>query len=157
MVPRIVARSLPEAHDTLIRGAGGIAVVSIGEPGTDPPEGFQPLNPLHLRLEFHDVWGPVDDDEIVAPAMQHVEALLDAAPILRTAPTVYCHCMAGISRSTAVAFILRCLWMGPGNEAEALAAVLEDRPIAEPNPVLVRLGDRALERGGAMIEVVNQT
>jgi predicted protein tyrosine phosphatase len=157
MIPKVVARSLPEAHQSLIRDGSRLAVVSIGEPGSDPPMGFQPMNPLHLRLEFHDVWEPVvADANIVLPAMEHIEALLERAPILRTAPTVYCHCMAGISRSTAVAFILRCLWMGPGKEVEALDAVVEDRPIASPNPVLVRLGDRALERDGAMVAALER-
>jgi predicted protein tyrosine phosphatase len=160
MIPKIVARSLPEAHSDLIQKAHRLAVVSIGEPGTDPPPGFQPMNPMHVRLEFHDVWEPVADDGIVFPAIEHVETLLDAAPVLRTAPTVYCHCMAGISRSTAAAYTLRCLWMGPGKEMEALDAVLEDRPIAEPNPILVRLADEALGRDGAMVralEALSQT
>lgn len=156
MIPRIVARSLPEAHDSLIRNGPRLAVVSIGEPGTDPPPGFQPMNPMHLRLEFHDIWEPTEIDGMVLPAMEHVESLLDAAPVLRTAPTVFCHCMAGVSRSTAAAFTLRCLWMGPGKEQEALEAVVEDRPIAAPNPIFVRLADEALERSGAMVAALNE-
>ena len=49
--------------------------------------------------------------------------------ILRTGSLVCCHCNAGIGRSTAVAYVLPCPWLGPGLEAEALRLV-EDRVIA---------------------------
>lgn len=152
LLPEIVARSLPEANDEIVRLDARCAVVSIGEPGTPTPYGFQPMNPLHLRLEFHDIVtdGFIDAD-IVPPDREHVVTLLDRARILRTARLVYCHCNAGISRSTAVAYILRCLWMGPGCETEALDAVMSDRPIADPNRILVRHADELMERGGAML------
>lgn len=64
---------------------------------------------------------------------------------------VYCHCNAGISRSTAVAYILRCIWQGPGGEEECLEAVIDDRPEAEPNKLLVQYADELLRRKGRML------
>lgn len=151
-LPEIRARSLPEANDEIVQLSPRSAVVSIGEPDAALPYGFKTMSPLHLRLEFHDV---IDtggfDARIVPPSEEHVATLLKHAPILRTADVVYCHCNAGISRSTAVAFILRTLWMGPGSEEEALRLTLEDRPNAEPNPILLRYADMLLDRNGALI------
>lgn len=160
LLPEIRARSLPEANDDIIRLGHRAAVVSIGEPGSPTPYGFKDMSPLHLRLEFHDIVEPVivDTGSMLAslrtfqpPSETDVQRLLDHAPILRTAELVYCHCNAGISRSTAVAYVLRCLWLGPGKESEALAAVFEDRPIADPNRLLVTHADRLMGRGGAMV------
>jgi predicted protein tyrosine phosphatase len=78
------------------------------------------------------------------------------AESLRQAGLVYCHCNAGISRSTAVAFILRCVWCGPGCEAECLQAVIDDRPNARPNELLVGYADDQLGRDGRMLAAVDQ-
>lgn len=156
--PSIVARSLPEANQDLRTLDSGSAVVSIGEPGTGPPYGFDPDHPMHLRLECHDVLQTEVDNiggrDIQPPTRAHVETLIDRAPILRTAQLVYCHCNAGISRAPAVAYILRCHWSEPGEEETALQAVFEDRPQASPNSLLVEYADDLLERDGAMLDAL---
>ena len=154
VLPRIVARSLPEANDDIARLGPRTAIVSIGEPGTPTPYGFQPHNPLHVRLQMHDIVADDLFEGLTPPSRAHVQALLRAATILRTAELVYCHCNAGISRSTAVAYILRCAWTAPGEEAAAWEAVQEDRPQADPNPLLVRYGDELLDRAGAMVAAI---
>lgn len=154
--PRIVCRAFYEADLELPTLGARCAVVSIGEPDTPTPTGFQPKNPLHLRLEFHDV---IEDDQALAAGMRgasraDVEALIARAKMLRAARLVYCHCAAGISRSTAVAYILRCLWSKPGDEAQSLADVVEERPGAKPNERLVRLADEVMGRGGEMVRAL---
>lgn len=152
MVPEVRARSLPEANLELAEFGGRWAVVSIGEPGGEPPLGFNERNPLHLRLEFHDIVEPLELDGkvFVPPGLDHVRTLVAFAPLARTARVVYCHCVAGISRSTAVAYILRAIWGGPGSEADALIDVYEDRPQAWPNERLVELADEVLGWDGAL-------
>ncbi len=151
-LPKVVARSLPEANDDLLDISPRTAVVSIGSPGSDPPYGFRPHNPLHVRLEFHDIWeADAVDPQGRPPSLDDVRKLLAAALVLRTAELVYIHCNAGISRSTAAAYILWCHWLGPGEEAEAMRRVLEDRPTAVPNPLLVRYADAQMNRGGEML------
>lgn len=158
--PKIVARSLPEANMDVIQLGPNSAVVSIGEPDGPLPYGFDEENPLHVRLEFHDVLEPDPDAyedaerRIQPPARQHVDFLRRRAEALRQAGMVYCHCNAGISRSTAAAFILRCIWTGPGNEEACLEAVIEDRPNADPNPLLIEYADELLGRGGRMKEAL---
>ncbi len=156
--PDVVARSLPEANDEIMTLGPRCAIVSIGEPGAPTPYGFQAMNPLHLRLEFHDIVESdlILDAGVVPPGPAHVAVLIKHATILRTAKLVYCHCNAGISRSTAVAFILRCLWSAPGEEGAALRAVLDDRPRAEPNRILVGFADELLGRKGAMLAALDQ-
>ncbi|QDG53591.1 hypothetical protein FIV42_23455 [Persicimonas caeni] len=159
--PKIMARSLPEANMEVIRLGPNTAVVSIGSPDGPLPYGFEEDNPLHLRLEFHDVLNPDPgayddtDAEIRPPKREDVELIRRHAESLRQAGVVYCHCNAGISRSTAVAYILRCIWRGPGCEEECLQAVFDDRPEAEPNELLVRYADEMLRRGGRMLTALS--
>lgn len=157
--PRIVARSLPEANQDLHTLGSDTAVVSIGEPKTDPPYGFDADHPLHHRLEFHDVLDPeleeVAGHAIQPPTRAHIRRLLERAKVLRTANLVYCHCNAGISRAPAAAYILRCNWSEPGDEPEQLDAVLEDRPQASPNRLMVQYADERLEREGALLDALD--
>ena len=158
--PHVVARSLPEANQAIARLSERAGVVSIGEPDSEHPYGFDPEHPLHFRFEFHDVLDPEGETglgglSVRPPSYDDVERLIeDVAPQLYEADFVYCHCNAGVSRSTATAFILRCRWLGPGWEEHALAEVIEDRQQALPNQLMVRYADEHLGRSGEMIEVV---
>ena len=69
-------------------------------------------------------------------------------------PTLLIHCFAGVSRSTAAAYVLACAQRGPGEE-EALAAQLRTLcPEATPNPLMVSLADTILSRDGAMSRAI---
>jgi predicted protein tyrosine phosphatase len=73
----------------------------------------------------------------------------------RRAPLLI-HCWAGISRSTAAAFISLCA-LNPGADEYALAQKLRHAsPTAYPNRRLVALADRALARSGRMSHAVEQ-
>ncbi len=156
MLPDVIARSFPEANVDLPGNAGSWGVVSIGEPGTDTPLGFNPQNPLHLRLEFHDIVEELTlgDRVFTPPSEGHIKRLLDFAKIARGVRVVYCHCVAGISRSTAAAYILRSHWGGPGSEADALVDVYADRPQAWPNQRMVELADSLMNREGVLIDTL---
>lgn len=157
--PEIIARSLADARRELDGITQRKAVVSIGSPQTDAPEGFDPADPLHLRLQFDDVTSETPSlrsEPVQPPRSHHIEQLIDRADELLSAPLVYCHCAAGISRSTAAAFILHCLLLPLGEEDEAMRAVLEDNPFASPNRLMVKLADELLERNGRMIEAIEE-
>jgi len=62
-----------------------------------------------------------------------------------------CGCAAGISRSTAAAYIILCYLLGEWNEREALALIENKRSIARPNPLMVKLADDYLKRGYKMM------
>jgi predicted protein tyrosine phosphatase len=70
-----------------------------------------------------------------------------AAPLL-------IHCFAGVSRSTAAAFIAACAVIPHRDEAEIALAVRRNSPTATPNPRLVALADKMLGRKGRMIAAI---
>jgi predicted protein tyrosine phosphatase len=62
------------------------------------------------------------------------------------------HCFAGISRSTAAAFISLCA-INPDVPEELIAQRLREASLtASPNRLMVRLADEALARRGQMIK-----
>ena len=61
------------------------------------------------------------------------------------------NCMAGISRSTAAAYIVLNVIMGEWSERAIWAEVLNKRPIARPNPLMVSTADDHLNRDGKMM------
>jgi predicted protein tyrosine phosphatase len=64
------------------------------------------------------------------------------------------HCYAGISRSTAGAFITACA-LNPKRSEESIArAIRSFSPTAQPNIRLVSLADDILRRGGRMTDAI---
>jgi predicted protein tyrosine phosphatase len=106
----------------------------------------------HLRLAMNDICEPAPG--LVLPCETHVADLVDfALGWDRQAPLLN-HCWAGISRSTAAAFITLCA-LNPAASEHALAQALRlASPTAYPNRRLVQLGDDALGREGRMIAAV---
>ena len=64
------------------------------------------------------------------------------------------HCYAGVSRSTAAAFIGVCTLAPTRSEREIAAALRQVSPTATPNARLVALADAALGREGRMNEAI---
>ncbi len=91
---------------------------------------------------------------LVAPDRAMVDQILRLGLSLRSDETLLIHCHAGVSRSTAGAYVLACAMRPPGEEA-ALAAILRQAsPEATPNALMVALADQALGRSGAMIHAI---
>ena len=65
------------------------------------------------------------------------------------------HCQVGVSRSTAIALAILADRLGPGQEGEALQALLRLRPQAIPNLLVVSLADDLLARNGALRRAVS--
>jgi len=64
------------------------------------------------------------------------------------------HCFAGVSRSTASAFIAACLLAPHRDEHEIARALRKASPTATPNARFVALADSRLERKGRMSAAV---
>jgi predicted protein tyrosine phosphatase len=60
-------------------------------------------------------------------------------------------CDQGASRSPALAYVLIADQAGPGREIEAFGVILDIRPVAVPNGLVIRLGDEFLQRNGALL------
>lgn len=65
--------------------------------------------------------------------------------------TVLVHCHGGVCRSTAIAFILKAMELGPGYEKDAARWVMETFPKAVPNLLVCSIADDLLGRGGRLL------
>lgn len=102
----------------------------------------------HLRLAFHDIAAPRSD--LVAPSAEMVARLLAFAAGWDPARPMLVHCWAGVSRSTAAAFIIACQRAPGRSERDIAQALRAAAPYATPNPLMVALADAALGAGGRM-------
>ncbi|HEV7919635.1 MAG TPA: hypothetical protein VGR02_02475 [Thermoanaerobaculia bacterium] len=131
-------------------GSGVTFLISIGETQDVLPAGYDNVA-AKIRLTFADAYDGTGAKE------HDVQRIIDAARTLAARPgRVLIHCAAGISRSSAAAFIIHTVLLGAGREDEALARVLEQRPIAKPNRRMLEIADRLLERGGAVTAALDR-
>lgn len=139
--------SLGKLEETvrLIRPNRLVSLVRV-EPPVATPEAVASQH--HLRLSFHDIAAPEPGQ--VAPGAHHVEELLDFALGWDREAPMLIHCFAGISRSTAAAFIVACALRPEIEEASLAAALRRASPSATPNVRLVALADERLGRKGRM-------
>jgi predicted protein tyrosine phosphatase len=106
----------------------------------------------HLRLSMNDICEPRDG--LVVPCEDHVADLIQFAIDWDQRAPLLIHCWAGISRSTAAAFISLCA-LNPDTDEHALARALRRAsPTAYPNRRLVKLADQVLARQGRMSAAV---
>ena len=149
--PTIEVASRYEAGDILSspqRCAEVMCLLSISDAQDDLPLGYENVN-RKLRLLVADV---VTDLGATEEDVQQIIAL--AQELRTTSGRILIHCEAGISRSSAAALIMYACWLGPGREHEAMTRVLAQRPIAMPNPRMVGIADRLLDRKGRLSAVL---
>lgn len=125
-------------------------LLSIGDVQDELPLGYDNVNDK-LRLLVADVVTEF------GATKQDIQQIIKLAQELRSKEgRVLVHCEAGVSRSSAAALIMYACWLGPGREREAMRRVLTQRPIAMPNPRMVEIADRLLEREGRLVAVLSQ-
>ncbi|MCE7028966.1 tyrosine phosphatase family protein [Jiella avicenniae] len=108
--------------------------------------------PRHLFLGFNDIAEEMAG--FVAPSRDHLDQLIAFGSRWSRDRPLAIHCFAGISRSTAAAYILA-IAINPDLDEAALANELRRRsPSATPNPRLVALADEKLGRGGRMVAAI---
>lgn len=105
-----------------------------------------------LRLAFHDIDGPREG--FTPPDASLVARLLDFTAGWDPARPMLVHCWAGVSRSTAAAYIIACQFGPQRSESEIARTLRATAPYATPNPLLVGLADELLGRGGRMVAAV---
>jgi predicted protein tyrosine phosphatase len=108
----------------------------------------------HLRLIMHDISEAIPDH--TPPDAEHIGQLIDFAHDWGGHSAMVVHCFAGISRSTAAAFIALCAVNPDAPEALIAQRLREASPSAYPNRLMVRLADQALARRGRMIKAVER-
>ena len=90
----------------------------------------------------------------MVPGQDHVEQLLRFARAWPREKPLVIHCWAGISRSTAAAFIAVCALRPDRDEAEVAQALRAAAPSATPNARLVAVADDLLGRRGRMVDAI---
>ena len=114
------------------------------------PAAIAPEN--HLFLGINDIVEPAEG--LIAPALEHVQDLVDFVRRWDQTHPLVVHCYAGISRSTAAAFIALCA-VNPGRSEMDIATRIRDAsPTATPNSRIVGFGDEILGRGGRMAAAI---
>jgi predicted protein tyrosine phosphatase len=114
------------------------------------PAPIKPEN--HLWLKLHDISEP--QEGFVAPQPEHVETLIAFVQRWPREAPLLIHCWAGISRSTAAAFVSVCA-LNPAADEQAVAAALRRAsPTATPNLRIVSIADDLLGRQGRMVKAV---
>jgi predicted protein tyrosine phosphatase len=108
----------------------------------------------HLRLAMNDICEP--QPGLVLPCETHVADLIAFARDWDRQAPLLIHCWAGISRSTAAAFISLCALNPEGSELELARVLRRASPTAYPNRLLVALADEILTRDGRMINAVEE-
>jgi len=108
----------------------------------------------HLKLTMHDIAMPVEG--MKPPGASQVEELISFIGDWDRQKPMLVHCWAGISRSTACAYITQCI-LNPQKSETTLASELRDlSPIATPNPLIIAHADAILGRGGRMTEAIEK-
>ncbi|MEZ0171896.1 tyrosine phosphatase family protein [Microvirga sp. TS319] len=133
--------SVGPSHMVSLLGVGA----SVERPDIIPPD-------RHLVIGVSDIVEPMDGHVLAGP--EHMERLLAFVRAWdRDAPLLF-HCWAGISRSTAAAYIAACALAPERDEGELALALRAAAPSATPNARFVALADERLERRGRMVEAI---
>lgn len=150
-MPRIHVCPLSLVSET-VAGTGADRLITLINAATPVSRPASIAPERHLFLAVNDIIEPTAG--LTAPSVEHVRALLDFGHAWDQRQPLVVHCFAGISRSTAAAFILACALVPNRPEDEIAQALRAASQFATPNRLLVSIADGALGRGGRMIAAV---
>jgi predicted protein tyrosine phosphatase len=114
------------------------------------PSHIAPAN--HLVLSVDDIAEPRDGYTV--PATEHVQRLIDFVGQWDRAAPMVVHCYAGISRSTAGAFVAACALNPDRDEQQIAWDIRRASRTAQPNAAIVSIADHLLKRDGRMVRAV---
>ncbi len=138
--------------DVTVASTQADRLVSLLAPGTAMVRPSVIAEQNHLWLSLHDIAEP--QEGMTLPGEAHMRTLLDFAKSWDRARPLVINCYAGISRSTASAYIIAAALQPSRNEGELAQALRLASPSATPNPRLIALADAMLNRRGRMVEAV---
>ncbi|ESX50375.1 tyrosine phosphatase family protein [Mesorhizobium sp. C416B] len=143
--------SLAKLEETVARSRAE-HVLSLLAAGTEVTRPASISRENHLHLVMHDI--AMAQDGMTMPGEDHVRNLLGFARRWDRAKPMVVHCYAGISRSTASAYIIAAALAPKRDEAELALSLRTLSPSATPNPRLIAVADALLGRQGRMIEAI---
>jgi predicted protein tyrosine phosphatase len=140
------------ADVTKATGARTLITLINQEIRVDRPAAIAPER--HLFVGISDITSEMEGH--VLPGEEHIAALLDFVRRWDREEPLLIHCFAGISRSTAAAFIIACALSPHLCEEEIAQRLRRASPTATPNARLVALADKILGREGRMITAIER-
>jgi predicted protein tyrosine phosphatase len=138
--------------DATVTSTRADRLVSLLAPGTVMVRPPVITEQNHLWLSLHDIAEP--QEGMTLPGEAHMRTLLDFAKSWDRAKPLVINCYAGISRSTASAYIIAAALQPSRDEGELAQALRLASPTATPNIRLISLADALLDRRGRMVEAV---
>jgi predicted protein tyrosine phosphatase len=138
--------------DTTVATTQADRLVSLLAPGTAMVRPSAITEQNHLWLSLHDIAEP--QEGMTLPGEAHMRTLLDFAKSWDRARPLVINCYAGISRSTASAYIIAAALQPSRDERELARTLRRASPTATPNIRLISLADALLDRRGRMVEAI---
>jgi predicted protein tyrosine phosphatase len=143
--------SLARLHATVDEtGARHIVTLLRLTDRVERPRHIAPEN--HLVLAVDDISTPMEG--YTAPGQEHVERLIAFVGHWDRAAPLVVHCFAGISRSTAGAYVAACALNPQRDELGIAWDIRRASRTAQPNVRIVSIADRLLQRQGRMVRAV---
>jgi predicted protein tyrosine phosphatase len=152
-MPRLHVCSLARVAET-VRTTGARSLVTLINVDTlvSRPAEIDPQR--HLFIGMSDITEPLDGH--ILPAEQHVQKLIDFAKNWDRSEPLVIHCHAGVSRSTAAAFIIACALAPSRSETEIADAIRRASQTATPNRRMIAIADAMLKRNGRMVAAIER-
>lgn len=122
--------------------------VSLLSPDDRFPEFPELSDGRHHRVHVDDIREAVEGR--VAPTSRHVAGVVEFLKAHDPEEALLVHCWAGMSRSTATAFIAACLYNPQTDEREIAHELRWASPTAYPSTRIVAFADEMLGRDGRM-------
>jgi predicted protein tyrosine phosphatase len=141
------------ALDTVIARLQNYDLLTLLSPGHPETDWSAFACERHVRLAFHDIVEPMPG--LTLPDRGTMQAVLDFGRHHDPQRPLLIHCWAGISRSSAAAFVIACD-RNPGFERDIAAELRRRAPFVTPNRLMVRLADEMLARDGRMVEAIEK-
>lgn len=124
------------------------------------PEDLVPdMGNCHLQLRFHDVESETPGH--IAPTREDIRQVIEFARALPEDADLLIHCMAGISRSTAIGVGVACV--RGRTPADALKLIIDSRQptlepgyVVMPNRWMIQFFDEELGLAGELSRVVDE-
>lgn len=139
-------------------------ILGFTHPGNQSPVDLSPLGEVERTkiYNYHDAWATHHPLCLKWPDKELVRDIITEAIKIQVAllhgeqVNLLCQCQAGISRSTATAYIILNVLLGEWNEREAMNLLVNKRFIARPNPLMVQIADKMLDRKYKMMAPIKQ-
>lgn len=152
-MPTLHVCSLAHLHDT-VAASGASHILTLINEATVVDRPASVAEDRHLFIGVSDIVDPLDGH--ILPATEHVQQLIDFVTAWPRDKPLVIHCYAGISRSTAAAFIAACALAPNRAEAEIAQALRQASGIATPNRRLVAVADGVMGREGRMVDAIDR-